>query len=1051
MKKVKITIITLLSLFLFVSQINCAEKTTYKVVCSTYKKDGNCADDRTVDRTITGNDPDNPGYGGAYKITLEDESGNRKTAYCTDPYVDGAVGTGTTYVESKINEQDAAAYQSIFNQTCGDEQMQTAAIKTYIATSGREYMGNNATTKEAYSNVMNKDSTSYKNSATETKKLQGVVSDAQNAANNAKGSSKGGVQVNANGDTAVISGETGSFSVSRSDICTETTSGNKTTYRCSIKSICDTAMNPESIKEQIGVTTNNGSGGATPESNNCKPCTPKMYTVSSGTGGGVQRFIACIDEGTGYSRGADTSKDKLPSGAVPGDGGTTEMVDLTCEETDTWDDDCSIPCDMTFNEPFENEGSEICNATGAVVVDLSEYGYSSSYEDTFCCVKNAAESGINDTVIADKTILKDGVTMCHAYCTDKSYELTLPGPTSDSLNQEVLVNAGTFFNIDGTMKSKSNIECYVTADYKALVTSVNSLRTTMANAVTNLNMYKAYRDSVSSYLNHKVAHDHYDTVYYDCCSSGYTLTGGRCVKETVQEDGTVSTSTRSVSTCEKQVYSHTTYTYYGDYTIPSYETVSLNPTGENGGFYSTYTEPSNYQTCNLTEEEYNNNRFCQDNLNLRKDIDRKISDAQEAVEKAKKNLDPNNTSGILNGYLKEWDYCLGGGKYESQGWSFSKFDAKVKNQENCHTKIEFTYEDGEYLGLTPITLNATVDTNPSTVKKNIESGGTDKRNLKIGDCSESGSCSEATTEVPYTDDFTYATNEITTTYTLPNRFCSPYNESEQVYYLGTQPDTACNGVVMEGFPISLETPQGEYSYRFDYRGIGYHYDNGGSACVGRLEPFISASTNDYDNTCKYNVNNCRACGVECVDKGTGSVQCNIEFDGDCKAQCKISCVGGGCILDYNAGFLATYRTMSLNNPFPNGIASLTPNPLLLAYADVKPSSTRKFPGSNWNTNKAKKVVIPAIEGSGENIYKEDPDYAITLDPATIQDIRQYNKDNPDYFSKGTLICHEHSKVPYSVCESEFVLEYFDKHDNEGWNEYYKGDYKNELFTGPALK
>ena len=69
-------------------------------------------------------------------------------------------------------------------------------------------------------------------------------------------------------------------------------------------------------------------------------------------------------------------------------------------------------------------------------------------------------------------------------------------------------------------------------------------------------------------------------------------------------------------------------------------------------------------------------------------------------------------------------------------------------------------------------------------------------------------------------------------------FCNPYKDTDETFFCGTV--TECSslcpenyGEVISGFPVSIDTPQGKYSYRYDYNGIGHFFN--GSCFDGNAE------------------------------------------------------------------------------------------------------------------------------------------------------------------------------------------------------------------------
>lgn len=1001
--------------------ININAEVTYNIEKSEYVKGS---------ITVKG---DNSTYGGASKLTLKGSDNSTITAYCTDPYAPAATGNNVTYREVSINESDKAAYESIWGATCGDETSAVPAVKTYMVNESNT-IGYNSATQYAYNSVLN-GGANYSGNIDE---LKGLVNGAKDAASSVKkGNSNNGVDISQTSSSFTISGADGSYSVGTGSgySCVESTTNGKKVTRCSIdESFCQT--NPDGAID-VPVTSN-----AT-EKPTAKPecqCKARMFEVSSGADGSTnQRFVACEKvQPAGGNAGGN-------GGNVPGEGiGNVEPITLTCDGFEEEEDFCDVPCDSFYDYIGDAGGTEYCDASGQVVVEVEEFGYADSYEDTFCCLKdNVKNKGNINGVEATNTILGENISLCEAYCTEKNYSLSLPGPTSDKWDDEVMVNAGTFFTIDGEMKSKSEIECYVTADYKALVNQVNSLRSRLATAITNLNRAKAEYSAEyrwDSYTEQVLVGYHQK---YSCCSScDYNvLSGTQCC----MADGSKCRAANASDDYNRPIYEDGETHYTGYYKTPRYKKVGFNESGDNGGSYSTdWASASGETTCHINGP----GEVCQEYKDFVTKAGKDIDTYKALVEDYQEDLDPNNSKGTLKKLLDEWDYCL-------TGWGFDKkndnpdngFNDRIENLANkCYTELFFNYEDGWAIGGQP-TITAKVDGIPQNGDIPQKYGSEGNKNLKIGSCDDSGNCNENTKDVPYSDGFTHNKNIVTTTYQFQNKFCSPFDEEQEVYYLTSEKES-CNGIILEGFPVSLYTPQGEYSYRYEYSGIGYLFDDASAGnCVGRLEPFIDVDSESYDNTCVYNVNNCRGCDVRCINKDGEFGKCDPSYCDD--NRCKVTCVGGGCIFDVGAGFLATYRTISLANPFPiayNNFDFAFNN--LLAYNT--PSPTKYFPTSNWKTTKGDKIKAE-IASNGEKIYDGEPEYSVKLTPGDIKDIQEYNKNNSDYTTKKDLSCSIKDGA-YTVCTSKFIrddfADIFEKTTNT-WESY--GNYENEKFTGPAKK
>lgn len=373
------------------------------------------------------------------------------------------------------------------------------------------------------------------------------------------------------------------------------------------------------------------------------------------------------------------------------------------------------------------------------------------------------------------------------------------------------------------------------------------------------------------------------------------------------------------------------------------------------------------------------------------------------------------------------------------------------------TELGFSYYDGQFFGDPEIKSSPTTFGAPSTT--------TTKENPTTetpytGNCDQSGCGSANSTENVTNADYTYNSIKGSTTYTFDNGFWNFFDGSDPVWEKDVTAGTdTTNATLINGFPISLETTQGQYWYEYTYDKIGHFLE---STCeAGRLTDVIDAAGIDAskEHSCYYDVNSCYDCPVTCSSG-------NCDFDDECDENCIVSCVGGGCFFDINSGYLFTYRTISLNNPFPTALLlNHKSNEKILAYA---PSNTNKAPTSNWTSTKGKYTerVMNCSEDSRcatpEDIYEKDPEYSVHLDPGTINKIRQYNESNGDYLNS-TLTCTKFSKTysgkvhEYANCTSNFLEDpIFNGQtirdpENSGAADFVSYPKSLEQFIGPAWK
>lgn len=158
-----------------------------------------------------------------------------------------------------------------------------------------------------------------------------------------------------------------------------------------------------------------------------------------------------------------------------------------------------------------------------------------------------------------------------------------------------------------------------------------------------------------------------------------------------------------------------------------------------------------------------------------------------------------------------------------------------------------------------------------------------------------------------------------------------------------------------------------------YITVGSNFPVSFNASTGVKNISINYGCSDATNAtngdaCHYNVE-------KCPDNICAPVDPDDSDDPSCVGEhCDTSNPPGGSIY-------AIYRTIDLNNPFPN-----------------------RTPGDNWNKNDNAKTYIENNRGAKtEDVYSLEPLYKIELDPAKIKEIRKDNK-NVDYGSFDDLTC-----------------------------------------------
>lgn len=224
---------------------------------------------------------------------------------------------------------------------------------------------------------------------------------------------------------------------------------------------------------------------------------------------------------------------------------------------------------------------------------------------------------------------------------------------------------------------------------------------------------------------------------------------------------------------------------------------------------------------------------------------------------------------------------------------------------------------------------------------------------------------------------TYQTSQNFSTYTPYGTIKTDNNGNKYLYT--TLPEGS--------WPISLITKTGVFPFWFRFSDIG---QSNSSTELGRLsdsnESGKNTVVNAYDNlppglkcggeskaytdggyVCNY-LNNCTDnCDFSCDPNDPTHCTFNTCDNGKCVVTCT------NCIFDGNKTTYG-YRTVSLNNLFPNGISGRGYNWSGEGISNQKSSDTKK-----------------EIEEAGDSIY-ETPQYSYTLTPSNMKNIRDYNDD-----------------------------------------------------------
>ena len=974
---------------------------------------------------ITGNIKyNNENYGNGYKFTLEDKNTKTKTtAYCIDPGGDAPnEGANVTYNEVKSvdpslkNQLDYACA----NAKSGSD-FSTAARSIAVSTA-KNIITPTSDVKNAYDKI-------YKGElgSDDVKELVKGASGSKG-----KGTPSISVKDVKNSKSTIITinknGTLGKVDIAGEGItCNKEETENTITLTC--RKACKGSFDESigSVSYSYGDSGKAGGVGKSPSGGASESGTPKCTTkyYKSSSAGKIQFLAACFcdkqsDESNNFQ---NTSDSELPLTDV-----ISEIFTVSCDGKE--DDECypAIP-DLILSE-LENGGTEICNENGDTVIKIDEwYKKDSSNDwalpsfDEFICQNNKGNADINgESVKATGHFLKDKTDynkfkdFCSISCAE-DFEMVLPGPDGkDKFDESVMVNSGTFFTIkDEKMKSVSTLKCYERLNDDKFKNYMKKQREDSKNL---------YNDYVKTII--------YDTLKGKSCSS-YPHTVKDESNCWTTEEGTQECANKTVYGAQTSPFSAPGYANYNFATDHLSKGISQLIQIDTGANYD--SSDVAIEACNTAKERYKPEKTCDDSCLSSGNAD------------FKKNMDD---------AAKYWtNVCL--------DWHIEDF----KHNPCPGNSLKFEWYDGYILGLNvDITTENSVSKETGGLQKYTSDGTKTNKYNSIGyytslcgkdECGDKGKTSVNSIYLQAN------ALEITTNYKFQNNFCIGNDGS-----ITDDAPENCSGYSIEGFPVSYETIGGKYYYQYDYSNIGYYLDeNGTTNRCGRLSNSILGGYYgglSSQNTCYYNVNRCTRCDVGCESR-----DCDIGQK-TCDRLCKVACVGGGCILDANAGFLATYRTISLNNFLAgrtNQIISAPDITMLLAYNDSslisvlgdedaskkassrkKASSTITFPESNWDTEFFPKVkeTKAEIDSNGEGIYDNDPEYRFKLTPGNITKIKEYNKGKLYNSMDTSGYKFENGYYRYT---SPF-LEKFGVQKNSKFKSW--GGYEeNEPFLGPAWK
>lgn len=483
------------------------------------------------------------------------------------------------------------------------------------------------------------------------------------------------------------------------------------------------------------------------------------------------------------------------------------------------------------------------------------------------------------------------------------------------------------------------------------------------------------------------------------------------------------------------MYDESTYTCYGKMNISKYQADLYTIKKNVADYYNTMSQaaallailnrekPDAEGICPAAEESYDilevesSGKFVL-KTNGAKQTFEKSTCTEETIDDAKKRQQTNLANAIqnLSTYIEtanktieeknaKWNEC--------SGWSIEKLN-EIYSEDKCNTEIDFKYSSEDICDSKVVVdeidyiESSDIKTHNSTATSEKVYNGKMDISKEIDDWNKAGT----------TEAYSYINQQasIKTTYKFDNDFTVEYATGKVSCEANTDEGYS---EVINGFPVSINSQQGLHEYEYTYTNIGHNFDVG-STCSGRFDSVI----NDKDNhKCLYDVNNCDDCEVYCDPEGV----CTQE---SCDGECQVSCVGSGCIIDANAGFLATYRTVSLNETFKVAMLSSHDGVSYIALAGGdkldKYSSNKDFSGSNWDNAKGN-ATKANINNLGETIYNDEPEYSITLTPAVISNIKKYNAEQEDFeesdakgYLNNTLKCTNVNGTDYGQCISTFV-------------------------------
>ncbi len=630
--------------------------------------------------------------------------------------------------------------------------------------------------------------------------------------------------------------------------------------------------------------------------------------------------------------------------------------------------DCSPVVSLPGTCSNISDGSKIEGTTTGVISDINE-------GDASCSSKSSKPNQIKKCVLGktDSTSASyeatneiSGNSYCKVYCKEK-YNFVLPTAK--------MTTSGGYFKLNTTVTGTR--DCYVaSASNSQLPIDETKFNNDLVAAQHSLidawNEYNHWKVAASISSKAEQTHDVHSAHSYDCnCSTTCGPTGCSESCSTCHCDGVE----RSTTIYSKE-WSYTVYDYNGN----------------------TSTRSDSYTSGTKAECQHNS---CTGENGTNKDSEHK-SNRDSALRTLKQKAKE------LNDIIAMYNSCtgvIGNTNYASSltdATTSSTAQSTWNNDMQFNPVVEFWYNQDYLQNVNDLSSGWAKFTNLT------DESDTSKNTYCTGDINDSYECTTGTSSKEPTKSvqaLTCAENNcswksynvssakwITKSKTKSGTYQTSQNFSTYTPYGTIKTDSNGNKYLYttlpEGsWPISLVTKTGVFPFKFRFSDIG---QSNSSTDLGRL----SDSNESGKNTVVHAYNNLPSglkCGGESNAYTDGGYVCN--YLNNCTDNCDFSCDPNdpthctfntcdngkcvvtctNCIFDGNKTTYG-YRTVSLNNLFPNGISGRGYNWSGEGISNQKSSDTKK-----------------EIEEAGDSIY-ETPQYSYTLTPSNMKNIRDYNDD-----------------------------------------------------------